>query len=83
MDLLLNATPGFVLGLLLGWGPVAAVALAGVTFVTSSGIVVKLLSDLGHVGNRETPAIVAVLVFEDLIMALYLPVLTGCCPASG
>jgi CPA2 family monovalent cation:H+ antiporter-2 len=83
VDLLLNATPGFALGLLLGWGPIAAIALAGVTYVTSSGIVVKLLSDLGHLGNRETPAIVAVLVFEDLIMALYLPVLTGLLSGLG
>jgi CPA2 family monovalent cation:H+ antiporter-2 len=83
VDLLLNATPGFALGLLLGWGPVAAIALAGVTYVTSSGIVVKLLSDLGHLGNRETPAIVAVLVFEDLIMAVYLPLLTGLLSGLG
>ncbi|SOC53653.1 potassium/proton antiporter membrane subunit, CPA2 family [Blastococcus aggregatus] len=77
MDLALNAAPGAALALLLGWGPVAAVALAGVTYVSSSGIVAKLLSDLGHLGNRETPTVIAVLVFEDLTMAGFLPVLTA------
>lgn len=77
LDLVLNAVPGAALALLLGWGPVAAVALAGVTYVSSSGIVAKLLADLGHLGNRETPTVIAVLVFEDLAMAGYLPVLTA------
>ncbi len=75
VDLVLNATPGFVVGLLLGWGPVAALLLAGVTYVTSSGIVAKVLGDLGRIGNRETPAVLSVLVIEDLVMAFYLPLI--------
>ncbi|MDQ4033650.1 MAG: cation:proton antiporter [Actinomycetota bacterium] len=77
LDLVLNAAPGAALALLLGWGPVAAVALAGLTYVSSSGIVAKLLADLGHLGNRETPVVIAVLVFEDVAMAAYLPVLAA------
>jgi len=77
VDLVFNAAPGAALALLLGWGPVAAVALAGVTYVSSSGIVAKLIADLGHIGNRETPVVLSLLVFEDLTMALYLPVLTA------
>ncbi|MET8144021.1 cation:proton antiporter [Sphaerisporangium sp. NPDC005288] len=76
-DLVLNAAPGAVVALLLGWGPVAAVAMAGVTYATSSGITAKVLSDLGWIGNRETPVVLSLLVFEDLTMALYLPVLTA------
>lgn len=77
VDLLLNATPGAICALLLGWGPVAAVAMAGVTYATSSGITAKVLSDLGWIGNRETPVVLSLLVFEDLTMAVYLPVLTA------
>ncbi|WP_182873439.1 cation:proton antiporter [Microbispora sp. H10670] len=77
VDLLLNAAPGAILALLLGWGPVAAVAMAGVTYATSSGITAKVLSDLGWIGNRETPVVLSLLVFEDLTMAVYLPVLTA------
>ncbi|GAA1809658.1 cation:proton antiporter [Agromyces neolithicus] len=76
-DALLNALPGAAVALLLGWGPVAAVALAGVTWVSSSGVIAKLLRDLGRLSNRETPAILAVLVIEDLAMAFYLPVLSA------
>ena len=77
LDALLNALPGAAFALLLGWGPVAAFALAGVTWVSSSGVIAKLLRDLGRLSNRETPAILAMLVIEDLAMAFYLPVLSA------
>jgi CPA2 family monovalent cation:H+ antiporter-2 len=73
LDALLNFPPGFAFGLLLGWDPVAAVVLGGVTWVSSSGIVAKALADLGLVTAPETPAILSVLVTEDLAMAVFLP----------
>jgi monovalent cation:H+ antiporter-2, CPA2 family len=73
----LNFTPGFVAGLLLGWGAVGAVVLGGVTYASSSGIASKLLDELRWTGNRETPIVLALLVMEDLTMALYLPVLAA------
>ncbi|MFG2333353.1 cation:proton antiporter [Streptomyces sp. NPDC048604] len=83
VDFVLNAVPGAVAGLLLGWGPVGAVALAGVTWISSSGVVAKVLADLGRLGNRETPAVLGVLVLEDLSMALYLPLLTALVAGVG
>jgi K+:H+ antiporter subunit KhtU len=83
VDLVLNLTPGLVAGLLLGWPLLAAVALGGVTYVSSSGIAAKLLGDLGRLGNRETPAVLSVLVMEDLAMAAYLPILTGLLAAGS
>jgi CPA2 family monovalent cation:H+ antiporter-2 len=77
LDLVLNATPGVVAAFLLGWGPVAAVVLGGVTGISSSGIIAKVLGDLGRLGNRETPVVLSVLVLEDLAMAVYLPILTA------
>ncbi|HEU5222280.1 MAG TPA: cation:proton antiporter [Candidatus Lumbricidophila sp.] len=77
IDALANALPGAVVALVLGWGPIAAVALAGVTWVSSSGVVAKLLRDLHRLSNRETPSILALLVIEDLAMAFYLPVLSA------
>jgi K+:H+ antiporter subunit KhtU len=82
-DGVLNAIPGAALALILGWGPVAAVALAGVTWVTSSGVVSKVLGDLGRIGNRETPTILSILVIEDLAMAIYLPLLTTALAGTG
>ena len=77
LDLVLNTTPGVVVALMLGWGPVAAVALGGITYVTSSGITAKVMGDLGWLGNREAPTVLSLLVFEDLTMAIYLPILTA------
>ncbi len=76
-DALLNAIPGAVFALLMGWGPIAALAMAGVTWVSSSGVIAKVLRDLGRLGNRETPIILTVLVLEDLAMAFYLPILSA------
>ncbi|MEY2849717.1 MAG: hypothetical protein RI885_2384 [Actinomycetota bacterium] len=77
LDVALNALPGVLFALVLGWGPVAAIALGGVTWVSSSGVVAKVLRDLRRLGNRETPTILSILVIEDLAMAFYLPVLSA------
>jgi CPA2 family monovalent cation:H+ antiporter-2 len=72
-DFLLNFPPGFVAGLLLGWGPLAALLLGGVTYISSSGIVAGVLAELQRLGNPETPTVLSILVLEDLAMAVYLP----------
>ena len=77
LDMVLNALPGALLALLLGWGPIAAVALGGITWVSSSGVIAKMLQDLGRLTNRETPTVLSILVIEDLAMAFYLPILTA------
>jgi CPA2 family monovalent cation:H+ antiporter-2 len=83
VDAVLNALPGAALALLLGWGPVAAVVLAGVTWVSSSGVIAKVLGELGRLGNRETPAVLGILVLEDLSMAVYLPIVTALLAGVG
>ncbi len=83
LDIVLNATPGVIVALVLGWGPKGALVLAGVTYISSSGIAAKVLSDLGRLGNRETPVVLSVLVFEDLAMAVYLPILTAVLAGVG
>ncbi|MFC8042490.1 cation:proton antiporter [Nocardia sp. NPDC057353] len=83
LDLVLNATPGVIVAFMLGLGPTGAIAMAGVTYISSSGIVAKVLADLGRLGNRETPTILSILVFEDLAMAAYLPVLTAVLAGVG
>lgn len=75
VDLLANFTPGYLVGLVIGFGPIGSLFLGGVTYISSSGVVAKLLSDLGWMGNRETPIVLSILVFEDLAMAVILPIL--------
>ncbi|MBF6084806.1 cation:proton antiporter [Nocardia cyriacigeorgica] len=83
LDIALNATPGVIVALLLDLGATGAIAMAGVTYISSSGIVAKVLNDLGRLGNRETPVVLSILVFEDLAMAGYLPVLTAVLAGVG
>ncbi|WP_314194358.1 cation:proton antiporter [uncultured Arthrobacter sp.] len=77
LDFVLNFVPGAALAALLGWGVVGAMVMGGVTYISSSGIAAKVITDLGRIGNRETPVVLSILVFEDLAMALYLPILTA------
>lgn len=77
LDIVLNAAPGVAVALILDWGLIGAMVMGGVTYISSSGIIAKVLDDLGRLGNRETPVILSILVFEDLVMALYLPILTA------
>ncbi len=83
VDFVLNALPGAAVALMLDWGPVAAVALGGVTWISSSGVIAKVVGDLGRLGNRETPVILGILVLEDLSMAVYLPILTALLAGVG
>lgn len=83
LDGIVNALPGAAIALIAGWGALAAVALGGITWVSSSGVIAKMLGDSGRLGNREVPAILGVLVLEDLMMALYLPLLTALLAAGG
>jgi CPA2 family monovalent cation:H+ antiporter-2 len=76
IDFVLNFSPGALAGLILGWSPVVAAAFGGITYVSSSGIIAKVLHELGRESNVETPTIVSILVFEDLAMALFLPLLS-------
>ena len=85
IDFALNFTPGVAAGLLFGWKLLAAVLLGGVTYVSSSGVIAKVLAELNRMDKPETPLVLSVLVQEDLAMAVYLPLvavlLSGGSPA--
>lgn len=77
VDFLANATPGFILGWLLGWGIGGALALGGITYVSSSGIAAQLIKEMGWRRSEVSKRAIGVLVFEDLALAPYLPLLTA------
>ena len=83
MDFALNFPPGVVAGLLLGWNALAAVLLGGVTYISSSGVVAKVLAELKRLNNPETPPVISVLVIEDLAMAVYLPLIAVLLAGGG
>ena len=83
IDIVLNFLPGFALGFLLGWGTPGALALGGITYVSSSGIASQFIKDSRLEGNESTKRAVSVLVIEDLVLAPYLPVLSAILASLG
>lgn len=77
IDFLANSIPGFVLGWLMGWGVAGALALAGITYVSSSGIAAQLIKEMGWRRSEVAKRATGILVFEDLALAPYLPLLTS------
>ena len=77
MDILLNAVPAAILALVLGYGPVGALAFAGIMFISSSGIASQLIRETGWGKSNVAKRVTSVLVFEDILMAPYLPILAA------
>jgi len=83
IDALLNFPPGFIAGLLLGWKPLPALLLGGITFISSSSIIARVLTELKSLNSPETPTVLSILVFEDLVMAVYLPLVAVLIAGGG
>lgn len=74
--IVINMAVGFAFGMWVGWGGREALIIAGMTAVSSSAIVTKLLIELGRLANRETPVILGIAVVEDVFIAVYLAIVT-------
>jgi CPA2 family monovalent cation:H+ antiporter-2 len=68
---------GFLLGLLAGLDARGAALLAGIIYISSSAVIVKLIIDLHRAANPESEVVLGVLVLEDLVIALLLALLGG------
>ena len=77
MDIMLNAVPAAILAVILGYGPVGALAFAGIMFISSSGIASQLIRESGWGKSNVAKRVTSVLVFEDILMAPYLPILAA------
>ncbi|MEW5762250.1 MAG: cation:proton antiporter [Bacillota bacterium] len=73
----LNLLRGVALGWLFFRSWPEVLVMAGITAVSSSAIVTKLLVDLKRTANPETELILGILVFEDAFIAVYLSALSG------
>jgi CPA2 family monovalent cation:H+ antiporter-2 len=71
VDFALNFTPGLIAGLLVGWKLLPSFLLGGATYVSSSGIIARVLASMGP--HPETQSVLTVLVLGDFAMAVYLP----------
>lgn len=77
----------FLRGLALGWvifrSWPEALVVAGITTVSSSAIVTKLLVELKRSANPETELILGLLVFEDAFVAVYLSLVSVYLHSAG
>jgi Kef-type K+ transport systems, membrane components len=72
----INMSTGFVFGMLVGWGTREALIIAGMTAMSSSAIITKLLIELRRLANRETPVVLGIAVVEDVFIAIYLAIVS-------
>lgn len=71
-DLLLNFPVGLLAGLALGWSWADSLFLAGILYMSSSAVVSKCIVEFGRAARPETETILGIMVFEDLVIAVYL-----------
>ena len=83
VDVVLNSLPGLICGFLLGWGLLGAVALGGITYISSSGIVAQVVKDLKWRRKPEVRGVIGLLIVEDIVMAPYLPIVTAMATGAG
>ncbi len=72
VDLVANAGLGLIIGVAAFGFTSAALVLAACIYVSSSAIAIKGLSDFRRLGDDETDLVLAILVFEDIVVALML-----------
>lgn len=73
----LNLTLGLLFAWGLGWPPREILVAAGITTISSSAIVAKLLVDLRRTANPETELILGIIMVEDVFLAVYLTAISG------
>lgn len=76
-DLVIAFPVGLLAGLALDWGLLGGLLLAGACYVSSSAIVSKGIIELRRTAYPESEVALGVLVFEDLVVALLLALLSG------
>jgi len=73
----INFTIGLTYGYLAGFPLRETLIIAGITTVSSSAIVAKILFDYRRTANRETELILGITMFEDVFLAVYLSLISG------
>jgi CPA2 family monovalent cation:H+ antiporter-2 len=72
IDFVANVVLGLMVGVAVFGVSTAALVLAGCIYVSSSAIAVKGLTDFRRLGDDETDLVLAILLFEDIAIALLL-----------
>lgn len=83
VDLAINFGGGLLLGFVLFRALVPAFLVAGIVYISSSAIITKSLIDLGWIANDEAEPMLGTLVYEDIVIAVYLVVASALLLGGG
>lgn len=75
--IVINFTLGFLYGYITGFSLKEMLVVAGITTISSSAIVAKILFDYKRTANPETELILGITMYEDVFLAVYLSLLSG------
>ncbi|MGG4451444.1 MULTISPECIES: cation:proton antiporter [Brevibacillus] len=75
--IVINFTLGLIFGWVAGFPLKEVLIIAGITTISSSAIVAKVLVDLKRTANRETEMILGIIMFEDIFLAVYISIVSG------
>jgi len=75
--IVLNFIVGIAYAYLTGFSPKEMLIVAGITTISSSAIVAKILFDYRRTANPETELILGITMYEDVFLAVYLSLLSG------
>src|ERR687891_743433 len=73
----LNFGLGLGFAWLMDWPLREMLVAVGITTISSSAIVAKVLVDLKRTANPETEMILGIIMFEDIFLAVYLTIVSG------
>ena len=77
VDFFVNFLTAFLLGLVIGFRPIEAFILASAVYISSSAIVISSLIENKRLIDPEAETVVWLMVFEDIILAILLVILTS------
>jgi CPA2 family monovalent cation:H+ antiporter-2 len=75
--IVINFTLGLLYGYVTGFSATEMLVVAGLTSISSSAIVAKILFDYRRTANPETEIILGITMYEDVFLAVYLSLLSG------
>lgn len=73
----INFTASLIYAYAVGLPYQEILVVAGITTISSSAIVAKVLFDLRRTANPETEMILGIIMFEDVFLAVYLSLVSG------
>ena len=73
----INFTLGILFPLLLRWPIREVLVVAGITTISSSAIVAKLIVELKRSVRPETEMILGIMMYQDVFVAIYLSIVSG------